>query len=469
LDEDKIFMVGRGETDLRLDVPFYRPSLVKYLQRIDNHPAGVEPIRNLAIKVVDGPFGTQLKAEEYVEIGIPLIRVSDVRTGKIAKEGLVFITPEKQADLSRSKVLPNDVVLTKAGAILGYAAVFPEELVEGNITSHSVLIRCYSKVLPQYLAYFLRSAPGQRQVYRWGNKATRPELNTQEVKRIHVPILSIDQQRTVISVMAEGEQRRDSLNVEARKLLESIDNYLLAELGITLPPEPVNTIANRIFTAQRRELSGWRFDPYYFGDKFHALEHALEYGLYPATSLGQLCLSINNGIDCRDFIDGGVPYAKVADVKPFAVDLGLAQTVPHAAVPDRGFVKKGDLLLTRKGTFGVAALVETDTTFAISSEVFRMGLDGGKVLGPFLVSVLNSSICQEQFDRQKIGAIMGSLTQVSLRRIRVPLPPLAKQKEIQRVVEGIRHQASSLRKQAETELENAKRRIEAMLLGELVA
>lgn len=443
--------------------------MARYIQRIDNHPAGVETIRNIAVKVVDGPFGTQLKSEEYVEIGIPLIRVSDVRTGKILKDGLAYISTEKQADLIRSKVIPNDVILTKAGAILGYAAVFPEELIEGNITSHSVLIRCQSRILPQFLAYFLRSAPGQRQVYRWGNKATRPELNTQEVKRILVPLLSIEQQQKVIEVMQDGERRSEKLLSEAKQLLSSIDDCLLAELGITLPPEPENTLANRIFTAQRRELAGWRFDPYYFNIQFHALEQAIEAGSYSAVSLSHLFLSMNNGIDCRDFVEDGVPYVKVADVRAFEISPDKAQKIPVTAVPERGIVRKGELLLTRKGSFGIAALVDHNDSFAISSEVFRIELDNSKVSGEYLVTLLNSQLCQSQFDREKIGAIMGSLTQAALSRIHIPLPPLAKQKSIAEFANSIRLQSKQLVAEAENELETAKRRIEAMLLGEVEA
>lgn len=42
----------------------------------------------------------------------------------------------------------------------------------------------------------------------------------------------------------------------ASMLLADIDDYLVAELGITLPPEPENTVASRIFTTLRREVAG---------------------------------------------------------------------------------------------------------------------------------------------------------------------------------------------------------------------
>lgn len=56
---------------------------------------------------------------------------------------------------------------------------------------------------------------------------------------------------------------------EADSLLSSIDDYLLSELGIQLPQEPENTIANRMFLTNASDLGGWRFDP-------HALEPDVE-------------------------------------------------------------------------------------------------------------------------------------------------------------------------------------------------
>jgi len=47
---------------------------------------------------------------------------------------------------------------------------------------------------------------------------------------------------------------------EADALLASIDDYLLSELGIILPPEPASTIANRMFRTNAHNVGGWRFD-----------------------------------------------------------------------------------------------------------------------------------------------------------------------------------------------------------------
>ena len=90
--------------------------------KLNNGAFPVRRVADICEKIVDGPFGSNLKVEEYQETGIPLIRVSNVRSG-VVEGDFVFISEEKQVELKRSRVLPNDVLLTKAGAILGYSAV----------------------------------------------------------------------------------------------------------------------------------------------------------------------------------------------------------------------------------------------------------------------------------------------------------------------------------------------------------
>ena len=391
----------------------------------------------------------------------PNLKVDLASCHRVARE---YFNPKARANIG-------DVLLAVKGATIASGkcvALIEDDPGEAVVNGSIFRMRFKDSVHPKFAAVVLNTRLLKRQM-RLGLVANNgvDYLDKSMIHSLVFPVPTKEKQHEIISIYEAAADSYLSATKKANEILAGVDDYLLAELDIALPSAPENTLVSRIFTAQRRELAGWRFDPYYFGAKFHALEHSLDHGSYPTASLAQLCLSINNGADCREFITDGLPYAKVAEVKPFTVDLAQAQTVPADSIPERGLVRKGDLLLTRKGTFGVAALVDTDAKFAISSEVFRIELDSSKVLGAYLTTVLNSLICQEQFDRQKIGMIMGSLTQVSLRRIRLPLPPIDKQRKIQTHALQIRQSAAGLIAEAQTELEAAKRRIEAMLLGDL--
>lgn len=204
----RCFALKRAKIEPRLDCQFYFAEHYALAENLEKAGFPVFKIGSSKISqnVVDGPFGSQLKVEEYQESGIPLIRVSNCRSGKIFDDGeLVYISEEKHQQLIRSEVLPGDVLLTKAGHILGYAAVFPEDLERGNITSHLASIRPAEHIFPEFLAAYLRSYWGNTQIYRWGNKATRPELNTDEVRQLLVPLPPKDIQR---SLVLEIEKRR---------------------------------------------------------------------------------------------------------------------------------------------------------------------------------------------------------------------------------------------------------------------
>jgi hypothetical protein len=171
-----------------------------------------------------------------------------------------------------------------------------------------------------------------------------------------------------------------------------------------------------------------------------------------------------NGYDCRDFVEDGLPYLKVAQVKPFNLKIEDAQAIPVSGVPARGLALMGDLLLTRKGTYGDAALNRSDTPFAFSSEVFRIRLNPSKLNGDYAEAVLNSVLVRTQFKRHSIGAIMGSLSQSIFGKIQIPLPPIDEQQRIAEYCQIIRGHAKVLEAKATAELETAKREIEAILL-----
>ena len=162
------FAVGRGEVEERLNPRFYSPNYLAIIHTLKKSKYLTKKLKDIAVRLVDGPFGSQLKVTEYVRDGIPLIRVKDIKNGSIDIDEVVYITPAKQKQLKRSKVNPGDVLVTKAGSI-GNAAVFPSELKEGNITSHLAKIEVnHEEINPYYLCAYLNSDYGVSQIFRWG-------------------------------------------------------------------------------------------------------------------------------------------------------------------------------------------------------------------------------------------------------------------------------------------------------------
>jgi type I restriction enzyme, S subunit len=391
--------------------------------------------------------------------------VSNCRTGEVLNDDeLVYISEEKHQDLIRSEVLPGDVLLTKAGYILGYSAVFPETLIKGNITSHLAAIRPSANIVSEFLSVYLRSNLGKKQIYRWGNKSTRPELNTEEVRQILVPLPSLEIQRSLVAEIEAARQTRKQKLAQADELLSSLDAYLLAQLGLT-PPEESD---GKVFAIRKGQIQLSRIDSFFYTPSLIKAEQLVR-GFKPKSVplISLLREPPLNGVDARDYEETGRSYLRVQNIRPFEIIQDDVKYVSFAPSKDI-LLKVGDVLLTRKGTFGVAAVVsEADENCLISSEIILLRiLSNADCSADYLAAWLNSSLATAILNRHKTGGIMGHITQDVVSEFPVPIPAQDIQHKIVSEIHQKRKQAHLIRQQAEIEWETAKTRFERKLLGE---
>src|SRR5262245_29163243 len=76
---------------------------------------------------VDGPFGSNLKTSDYVEMGVPLIRIQNVKPNQFLSKELRYISETKARQLARHDYRPGDLIITKLGEPCGVACLVPEE------------------------------------------------------------------------------------------------------------------------------------------------------------------------------------------------------------------------------------------------------------------------------------------------------------------------------------------------------
>jgi len=94
-------------------------------------------------------------------------------------------------------------------------------------------------------------------------------------------------------------------------------------------------------------------------------------------------------------------------------------------------IRPGDVLVTRMGTIGRAAVAPSDLGPAIIDfHLFRMRVDQRQVTPSYLCHALNSGIVAAQLKTMAHGAIMDGLNATIVRACRIPLPSVAEQRRI---------------------------------------
>lgn len=455
----------RGDVEHRLDCQFHLPEHHALIKRINSSKYGVYRLgdKKISQHVIDGPFGSQLKVEEYTESGVPLIRVSNCRTGKVVDDSeLVFISEEKHQQLIRSEVLPGDVLVTKAGHILGYTAVFPKRLVRGNITSHLASIRPSKGVLPEYLAAYLHSSLGIKQIYRWGNKATRPELNTDEVRQLLILLPPKEVQDNFIMDLEFSRTKFNRDLDTANANLVGIDDFLQQEIGITL----IQKTPPLTFSVTLNNFEAARIDPHFYNPNFRKLVASIK--SKPHDRLGNIIRfsneqwnPTNSDRDSFSYIEIGGIDLRSGEIKP--------SELPTKGAPSRArmLVQAGDIIvsLTRPHR-GAIALIGSNlhgavasTGFAVLRQILR-----DDVSRDYLWCILRSQLSLQQMLQRSSGGNYPAITEAELKNIIIPIPSRAIQQRIVSEVKYRHNEAHHLRVEAEKEWNVAKKRFEENLI-----
>ncbi|WP_342745982.1 restriction endonuclease subunit S [Brunnivagina elsteri] len=406
-----------------------------------------------------------------IQNGVYFLRVNNLKNHTIDIDDVKYITRYVHDNtLKRAQVTAGYLVFSISGTKenLGTVSIIPNNILEANLNSALVRLELnWSIIDKRYFCYMFDLNTTRIQINFIGKGAAQNNLNNEEISQIHIFIPSISEQEKIVNYLDEAHLKKKQKETEAQRSLESIDDYLLSELGIHLPEPEENTIQNRIFYRSIKMISGDRIDPYaYKNIVLETLKNIKEYK-YENRTLRQITKPVINGFDYRDFCDSGRVYLRVSNIRKDEFSLEDVRFIPEFLIEKDIALIEGDLLLTRKGSYGISVVVDKSILHAvISSEIFRLRfLNLGKINPYFISAYLNSKIGQIYFDRIKTGAIMGHISQDVLQHTPIIVPPIEKQIEIVDRITTIRDRAKQLRQEGVAELEKAKQEVEAMILG----
>lgn len=467
LNKSRVFILQKSELEKRFDPQFYI-NRVKIKNSVK---------LSTLVKVKGGKRIPKGKYYSEIKTEYQYLRVSDMQDfGLINWDGLKFIPEDVYYFLERYKVQKGDVIISIAGTV-GKTALIEKEIKNTILTENCAIleIRDKSKLLPKYLHILLELSTSRRQIELGFIQTTIPKLGFDKIEQLQLPeIPSIDKQLEIIAFYDKSITQKQKNEAEADKLLSSIDDYLLKELGIKLPEPPENKLKNRMFTTTISELSGSRFDPRYFQKHYLKFYENLD-KLYPTKKIKDLSGYIGSGSTPRAGSDAytddetaGVPFIRITNLKNDTVlldDVLFIKREIHENSLKRTQLKAGDILLSMAGTIGLTVIVpdfiiEANINQALARIVLKSGVS--KV---YIKEILNSKIGKTQTDRLSRPSVQANLNFDEIGALLIPVPPLDKQKEIAEHITGIRQQAQQIKDQTKELLKKANEEIEQILLN----
>lgn len=395
---------------------------------------------------------------------IRYIRITDVdRVGRLVP-GL-GATAETIED--RYLLNDGDILLARSGNTAGKSYMYSTE--DGPAIFAGYMIRfCFdpAKIIPTF-AFIYTQLP----VYHLWVQATRrltgqPNINAEEYRSLTIPVPPETVQAQIVANYSEAMEAYNARLAQAAALLSSIDDYLLGELGIVLPPETENTLENRTFRVSAHELSGWRFDP-----PVHQSDFSLQSDTIESVPLGEVC-HVNprtsfSGLHDND-LAGFVPMDAISDrlgIVEYLSDRPIEECDGYTTFRDQDVLWAKITPCMENGKSAVAGGLTNGVGFG-STEFHVIRPRDGAVMSEYIHALLRMGRVRREAKRFFTGSSgHRRVDDAFLRKLVIPVPSEDVQTRLVEEIRIKRERAIELEAQATAELEAAKRQIEAILLG----
>lgn len=451
-----------------MDPHYYKPEFIELEKRVKARAS--KTLGDYIISISGGATPEKDESRKYYTDspvnGVPFLRVQNITEEGINLQNCKYINFDTHNNMLKRSQAKEGYLLTKITGVgrMAVSSVTPKGF-EGNINQHIVAIKTDSYKTSEVLATFLNSDIGERLAFRRSTGGTRPALDYNALKTI--PIVFKPE---IVLIMQSAYAQKKQKEQKAEKLLNSIDDFVLNELGIKLPE-----IKDKMcFAVNTDDVQNSRSDAYYYQPKFKEVEKAIEKGKFKVEELKEITDKLLSGQRPKGGvrqIREGVPSLGgehvLSDGSIATIDLKFIPKQFHKKQL-KSRVLKEDIIIVKDGaTTGKVGIIPEDYSFEeanINEHVFLLRVKEN--INPyFIFSILKSQLGQTQINREVTGGTIMGIIRETTEALKIPLPPLPIQNKIAEEVKKRMLEAENLKNEANKIMEEAKKKVEEMILG----
>lgn len=427
----KLGWVSSELFDDRMDSSFYLSQIELGLDKIFNKKdIKLLTLEDITRRIVDGPFGSAVLANDYVSEGIPFLRVQNVTDYGLNLDDVIFISKECNKRIARSQAVKGNIVFTKTGW-LGNTCVLTSEYDVYNIRGDLAVLECKDDVDPYYISTYLNSSFGKKVTSSFGSGSTRPRILLSNIRKIPVPIPS----EKIQSYIGNKVRKAEELRKEAKRLKEEAEKLLTQFLKLDLLEQKINKVLHLKGHYVLPHDMNDRLDAEHYKKKFTILyEHLkeLEQSKVKVLSLKKIIEEGSYGIlpDSQDYGKGELIFIRSTDLNDYMIDLDSCEKVPDKYLTPKAKVSPGDILLEIKGAIAGGAIVPAIKTNAIvNGSIFRFRVKSD-FNNFYILSVLQSLIGSLQKEQHGANSVISYLSLDVINNLKIPVIDIEKQNEI---------------------------------------
>ena len=183
--------------------------------------------------------------------------------------------------------------------------------------------------------------------------------------------------------------------------------------------------------------------------------------------LGEVCNLITCGVAAKPkYTDVGIPFLSAKNVKNGKVifsDYKNISKETHLELTKNNKPEYGDILYTRVGSYGDAAVIEKNIEFSVFVSLTLIKVKNEILNNYYLKYFLNSEFIKSLAKKSISGSGVGNLNVGTVRNFEISIPPLAEQERIVSILDKAFSAIDQAKQNAEKNLKNAKELFDSYL------
>lgn len=366
--------------------------------------------------VQTGPFGAQLHAEDYVDDGVPLILIRNIKDYGLDIKGIPKITEEDANRLSRYRLKVGDIVFSRVGRV---GSCFLTTLNEDGwvISGQTLRMRTSNNLIyPEYLLYALRTEKVQQDIIGESVGSTRTSINTTILENLEVNVPPLPEQKKIAAILTSVDEVIEKTQEQINKL-KDLKTGMMQELltrGVGVDGKPHTEFKD---SPVGRIPKGWEVE---------ALKEFTSFLSYGFTNPMP---EAENG-----------PYMITAkDINNLKIQYSAARKTSQEAYDDlltrKSRPEMNDILLTKDGSLGRVALV-TESNCCINQSVAVI-TPNSRVIPKFLLYLLASPAYQQEMLDKAGGSTIKHIYITVVDKMLVAVPSLEEQEKLVAIFDSV--------------------------------
>ena len=148
---------------------------------------------------------------QHTSNGVPMIRAQDYSRGWVDIEYLYRVSPKIDESYKRSRVLPDDILLTIVGSV-GNLAKVPSGFRNTNITQQTARLAFNKKASADFYLNILQSKLGKNVILNYTKSGVQPSLNLSDVEKFNLPYPPLPEQKAIAQTLSDVDTLIDALD-----------------------------------------------------------------------------------------------------------------------------------------------------------------------------------------------------------------------------------------------------------------